>query len=48
MIFTTFAPSSSGRTHSFSSDGDKERTLEDLETIAYRTLSGQARKQQSR
>ena len=48
MIFITLAPSSSGRTHSLPSDGDRERTLEQLEMIGYHTLCGQARKQLSR
>ena len=37
-----------GWTHSIPSDGDKWRTLEELEMIGYHTLCGQVRKQLSR
>ena len=38
MIFISLAPSSSGRTQRIPSDGDRERTLEELEIISYHTF----------
>ena len=37
MIFITLAQSSNGRTQSLPSDGDRRRTLEELEMIGYHT-----------
>ena len=38
MICITLLPSFHGRTHSLPSDGDRWRTLEELEMIGYHTL----------